>query len=90
MSTTSLRISLPEPLEEFVREQVRDGAYDDPSDYIRALVRADRERKEKYADLKRDIGIGLEQLERGEARPFDDRLVEEVKTRGRGRLNRPS
>ena len=87
MSNTSLHISLPEALRDFIQERVKEGAYSTPSDYIRALVRADRERAAKYAALKRDIAVGLEQLERGEGRPFDERLVEEVKERGWARLS---
>jgi hypothetical protein len=33
---------------------------------VRALVRLDKEQQEKLAALRRDIAIGLEQLDRGE------------------------
>lgn len=45
--TTTMNISLPEPLKEHVREQVATGSYANPSDYVRALIRADRQRVEE-------------------------------------------
>jgi antitoxin ParD1/3/4 len=45
MTTTSLSISLPEELKEFVDELVAEKAYSDPSDYVRALIRQDRKRR---------------------------------------------
>lgn len=45
--TTTMNISLPEGLKKFVRERVATGAYANPSDYVRDLIRADRERVEE-------------------------------------------
>lgn len=45
--TTTMNISLPETLKDHVRERVATGAYANPSDYVRALIRADRERAEE-------------------------------------------
>ena len=45
MSMTSLSISLPEPLKEYLETQAKERGYDTPSDYISALVREDQERK---------------------------------------------
>jgi antitoxin ParD1/3/4 len=42
--TTSLHISLPETLKEFVLKRVEEGAFSNPSDYVRALIRANRAR----------------------------------------------
>lgn len=42
-----MNISLSETLKEHVREQVATGAYSNPSDYVRALIRADRRRVEE-------------------------------------------
>ena len=41
----SLHISLPESLKEFVKEEVDEGGYGTPSDYVRSLLREARERK---------------------------------------------
>jgi antitoxin ParD1/3/4 len=67
MATTSLNISLPEALKEFVHERVAEKAYSNPSDYVRALIREDQRRRaeEKLEQLL------LEGLESGEPRPYD-------------------
>jgi antitoxin ParD1/3/4 len=41
---TTMNISLPEPLKAFVDEQVARGAYGSTSEYVRELIRRDRER----------------------------------------------
>ena len=41
---TTMNISLPEPLKAFVDEQVRAGAYGTSSEYLRELIRKDKDR----------------------------------------------
>jgi antitoxin ParD1/3/4 len=72
MSTTSLHISLPEALKEFALKRVEEGAFSNPSDYVRALIRADRERQEKLVALRRDVQKGLDELDRGEGIPAEE------------------
>jgi antitoxin ParD1/3/4 len=64
--STSLQISLPEALGEYVSKRVAEGAYRDPSDFVRALIHADREREAKRQALLRDLQVGIDQLDRGE------------------------
>jgi antitoxin ParD1/3/4 len=45
MSMTSLNISLPRPLKDFVEERVKEGGYGNPSEYVRDLLREDRKRR---------------------------------------------
>jgi antitoxin ParD1/3/4 len=42
---TSLNISLPEPLKQYVETQVASGDWGTPSEYIRELIRQDKERR---------------------------------------------
>ena len=42
---TSLNISLPSNLREYVEGEVRLGGYSTPSEYVRALIREDQKRK---------------------------------------------
>ncbi len=42
--TATMNVSLPAPLKAFVDEQVRLGAYGSTSDYVRQLIREDREK----------------------------------------------
>lgn len=41
----SMNISLPQPLKQFVDEQVATGRYSSASEYVRELIRADEKRK---------------------------------------------
>lgn len=50
---TSLNISLPETLKEYVEGQVASGDWSTPSEYIRALIRQDKERR--LADLEQKL-----------------------------------
>jgi antitoxin ParD1/3/4 len=42
---TSLHVSLPEDLKEFVHQEVSEGGYSTPSDFVRSLLRERREQK---------------------------------------------
>lgn len=50
------RISLPSCLKEYVENQVQEGGYSTPSEYIRNLLREDQERRaeEKFKALLLD------------------------------------
>ena len=43
----TMNISLPEPLKDYVEEQVSNGGYSSASEYVRELVRIDQKRKAK-------------------------------------------
>jgi len=43
----TMNISLPDPLKEYVEEQVSAGGYSSVSEYVRELVRADQKNKAK-------------------------------------------
>lgn len=45
MAMTSLNISLPETLKQYVERQVASGDWGTPSEYIRELIRQDKERR---------------------------------------------
>ena len=53
MSMTSLNISLPEALKEYVEGQVASGDWGTPSEYIRELIRQDKERR--LGNLEQDL-----------------------------------
>ena len=71
--TATMNISLPEPLKDHVRERVATGDYANPSDYVRALIRADRQRVDE-AMLERMLLEGLSSGIPVEVTP--ERLVE--------------
>ena len=45
MELTSLNISLPQSLRDYVESQVRDSGYSTPSEYVRELLREDQKRR---------------------------------------------
>ena len=64
MSTTTLNISLPEALKEHVQRRVAEGAFSNASDFVRALIRLDKQQQERLAALRDAIAVGIDQLDR--------------------------
>ena len=75
---TSFNISLPEPLKKFIEAEVRRGGYGTPSEYLRALVRAQQKRKQG-SRLERLL---LEGLDSGESTPMTRRNWEDIRRKG--------
>ena len=44
---TSMNITLPAPMRQFVEEQIQSGNYGTASEYVRTLIREDQKRKAK-------------------------------------------
>lgn len=65
MSTTSIHVTLPKALKEHIEKRVAEGEFTSPSDYVRALVRAERDHREKREALLRDIDAGIEDVDAG-------------------------
>ncbi|MGA8153317.1 MAG: type II toxin-antitoxin system ParD family antitoxin [Terriglobales bacterium] len=53
MAMTSLNISLPEALKNYVEGQVASGDWGTPSEYVRELIRRDKERR--LGDLEQEL-----------------------------------
>jgi antitoxin ParD1/3/4 len=49
----TMTISLPEPMKEWIEARIKEGEYASTSDYVRDLVRRDRERR-SHAELTMD------------------------------------
>lgn len=92
-----MNVSLTPELETLVHEKVDSGLYTSASEVVREALRLFKERdayqQQRLADLKREIAVGLEQLERGEARTYNDETLkarfEEIKMQGRKQLAMP-
>jgi antitoxin ParD1/3/4 len=71
----SMNISLTPYLEKLVKEKVKSGRYLSSSEVIREGLRLleerDKLRAERFEALKRDVRAGVDQIDRGEAAPFD-------------------
>jgi antitoxin ParD1/3/4 len=87
-SMTHLNIALPESMREFIEEQVADGGYSTPSEYVQALIRNEQKRKAQ----ERLEALLLEGLASGPATPMTDedwadirrQVHERLKERGSG------
>ncbi len=57
----TMTVSLPDPMKEWIEMQVEDGEYASSSDYVRDLVRRDRERRNeaRLEELRRIVDEGL-------------------------------
>jgi antitoxin ParD1/3/4 len=72
MANSSIHVSLPDALKRYVEACVEAGEYASPSDYVRALIRKDREHQAALSALRADLQVGVDQLDRGEGRPADE------------------
>jgi antitoxin ParD1/3/4 len=72
MALTTMEISLPEPLKEYVDSCVEHGGFGTPSGYLRALIRNDKERR--MATLENEL---LDALDSGGAEFSFDELTAE-------------
>lgn len=80
MANSSIHVSLPEALKRYVEACVEAGEYASPSDYVRALIRKDREHQAELSALRADLQLGIDQLDHGEGRPADE-VFERLKAR---------
>jgi antitoxin ParD1/3/4 len=77
----TMNISLPDPMKQYVEEQVSAGAYSSASEYVRELVRADQKRHAKE-QLER---ILMSAINSGDPIDFTPELVEGIRQRLRAR-----
>jgi antitoxin ParD1/3/4 len=84
-----MNISLPQQLEQWVKQRVDTGMYDSASEVIREALRLLREQEDlkqlRTQELHRQLLVGVEQLDRGASKAFDEGVTTEVKKAGRKR-----
>lgn len=91
----AMNVSLTPTLEELVQRRVATGLYNSASEVIREALRLLEERDEirklRLGTLRREISVGVDQLERGEVSEYDDQslntLAADIKAKGRKRLS---
>lgn len=81
---TSMNISVPESMKEFIEEEVSSGGYGTASEYVRELVRDAKKQKEEERLEK----LLLEALESGPASPMTKKDWEAIKQRGLERIQK--
>ncbi len=89
-----MNVSLTPTLEELVQRKVATGLYNSASEVVREALRLleerDEMRKMRLGALRKEISVGLDQLERNEASEYDNQslntLAADIKVKGRKRL----
>ena len=56
----TMNISMPDPMRDWVQEQIEGGKYASSSDYVRDLIRQDQARVDKVQALQTAITKGVE------------------------------
>jgi antitoxin ParD1/3/4 len=78
--TTSLTVTLPDDLDAFIREQVAAGRFSSPSEAVREAIalleRSERECERTRDEIRREILVGIEQVEAGQVRDGDEAFHE--------------
>ncbi len=71
-----MHVSLTPHLEKLVRDKVKSGLYNSSSEVVREALRLmedrDRVRELRLEDLRKEIQIGIDQIERGEVTPGEE------------------
>jgi antitoxin ParD1/3/4 len=82
-------ISISPELERYIAGKVAAGQFDSASDVVKGALEVMRDEETLTADdieeLRAEVAVGLEQLDRGEGKPWN---VEEIKAMVRRRLAR--
>lgn len=84
-----MNVSLTDELEAMVQDKVRSGMYNSASEVIREGLRLlkehDQIRQMQLEELRKEVAIGVDQLDRGQVVQYDP---EAIKAKGRALLGR--
>jgi antitoxin ParD1/3/4 len=89
-----MELSLSPQVEEYINRKVASGQYNSAGEVVSRAVRlmeqSERTRETQLEQLRREIAVGTEQLDRGEYTVYDSRslhqLADEIKAEGRTKL----
>ncbi len=82
MANTTMNISLPEQMRDWVELQIDSGDYSNNSDYVRDLIRQDKNKKEKLIAMQTAVNEGLAS---GSAGKLD---INQIKEKAKRRMSR--
>lgn len=66
----SINVSLTPELEKLVKDEIKNGDYKSANEVVREGLLLVRLRRQKLAALRREIQIGIDEIERGEYREY--------------------
>lgn len=85
-----MNVSLTPQLEDLIAKKVESGMYQSASEVVREALRLldeqDRLRAIRFEELRKDIALGITDLDEGRSSPFDDVAVERIRANGRKML----
>ena len=81
---STVNISLPDPMKDFIDTQVIQGMYGSVSDYIRTLIREDQQRKAEQ-ELETKL---LAALDQGNFQEVTPEFFAQLQARVSGKINR--
>ena len=75
-----MNVSLTPALEKLVNDEMKSGQYKSANEVVREGLRLVRLRRQKLAALRREIQIGIDEIERGEYFEYDsvDELFDDI------------
>ena len=75
-----MNVSLTPALEKLVDDEMKSGQYKSANEVVREGLRLVRLRRQKLAALRREIQIGIDEIERGEYFEYDsvDELFDDI------------
>jgi antitoxin ParD1/3/4 len=89
-----MNVSLTPQLEAMIQKKVEAGLYNSASEVVREALRLleeqDRIRELRMETLRKEVQLGIDQIERGEFKEYDSKglkdLANRIKSEGRKRL----
>ncbi len=82
-----MNVNLPQDLDDFVPEQLREGGYSNQSEIVRKGLRLLRQRTQNRRLLRDHLGAGLADIAEGRTKPLTDELLVDMANRGEQRSN---
>ena len=83
-------ITLSDEQSSYISEQVRSGLFRSADEVIGAslqlLKERDADRQRRRDELRREIQIGIDQIDQGLTAPFDEEALARIEAKGRARL----
>ena len=86
----NMNVSLTPRLENFVEKKVKTGLYQTASEVVREGLRLLQERDQleraKLEELRSFVAVGIDDIEAGRKKPFNDVAIKRIRRKGRAKL----
>jgi antitoxin ParD1/3/4 len=87
-----MTVEIPPDLQQFVHQVIDNGSFKSETEVVGQALRLLQQRQQKIEELRQEIQVGLDQLDRSEGIELKDEeelrlFFEDIKRRGRERLD---